>query len=453
MNKEYSNLMRKFFFFLVFASPWVSAYPQGQEVFYFRINGTIDPVTERYMTLALSEAKEYSPDAILMELNTFGGALNSADSMRRMLLDYPIPVLVWINKNAASAGALISLACDSIYMNEGASIGAASVVDQSGNLAPGKYQSYMRSLMRATAEANGRNPDIAEQMVFVFQDSGDTEKQVITLTTQEAIDTGFCEGMAVTKEEALALAGYEGASVVSYRQSTVEQVISFFLNPALSSVLLLLILGGIYFELQSPGIGFPLAIAILSGLLYFVPYYLNGLAENWEILMLFIGLAFLALEIFVIPGFGIFGILGIGSSLASLVLVMLNNEALDFSFVPASSIAYSLLSVTVAVVLLVLLVFLAGVKLSQNPYAKRLVLESTLGGQALSKPTVALLQKGTIGKVISPLRPGGKIEVEGRIVDAISKGGYIATGEEVEVLQPSINSYIVRKLNKSADHG
>ncbi|HEY4652328.1 MAG TPA: nodulation protein NfeD, partial [Pontibacter sp.] len=149
----------------------LATHAQKQKVLLMEITSEIDPRTNRYTELALQHATEVKADHVLLVLDTFGGALNDADAIRKRILEYPKPVYVFINKNAASAGALISLACDSIYMAPGANIGAATVVSATGEAAPGKYQSYMRSIMRSTAEANGRNPRLAEAMVDASTDS------------------------------------------------------------------------------------------------------------------------------------------------------------------------------------------------------------------------------------------------------------------------------------------
>ena len=123
-----------------------------------KIDNNIDPRTNRYSKLLLEEALDKDYDIVVIEMDTYGGAVNDADDIRTRILDFEIPIYVWINKDAASAGALISIACDSIYMSSGASIGAATVVTGDGAQAPDKYQSYMRSIMRSTAEAKGRDP-------------------------------------------------------------------------------------------------------------------------------------------------------------------------------------------------------------------------------------------------------------------------------------------------------
>ena len=159
------------------------------------IKQNIDPRINRYTKLMLEEVEKKDYDMIIIEMDTYGGALNDADDIRTRILDFDKPIYSWINKDAASAGALISIACDSIYMSSGASIGAATVVTADGNAAPDKYQSYMRSIMRSTAEAKNRDPNIAEAMVDqdVKIDSLSQEGKVITFSTSEAIKNGFCE--------------------------------------------------------------------------------------------------------------------------------------------------------------------------------------------------------------------------------------------------------------------
>src|SRR5690606_21942023 len=189
-----------------------------------------------------------------------------------------------------------------------------------------KYQSYMKAKMRATAEASGRDPEIAVAMVGVNV-SGDSlyrEGQVLTLSTSEAMKVDYCEGQVASIEEVLALNGITSYELIRFELSSVNKVEAFFLNPYLRSVLILLILAGIYFEMQSPGIGFPIVVSISAALLYFIPSYLHGLAQSWEILLFLIGIVLIVLEIFVIPGFGVAGIAGIILSLAGLVLVMLD---------------------------------------------------------------------------------------------------------------------------------
>lgn len=320
-------------FLMVVLNVFTSLGQQNKKIYFYEIDDVISKPAKKKTEIAIKEADNEKADIILLRLNTFGGELEAADQIRTMLMKTEIPVFVFIDVNAASAGALISIACDSIYMAPGASIGAASVVNETGEIMPDKYQSYMRSLMRSTAEKQGRDPDIAQAMVDpdVSIDNIIDSGKVLTFTTAEAIKYGFCEAQVSSKEGALEAAGIHQYTIVEQKLSWIDQIILFLIKPAISGLLIMLIVGGIYFELQSPGIGFPLVVAIIAALLFFAPHYLGGLAQHWEILIFIVGLILLVVEIFVIPGFGVFGIVGIVLIVASLVLAMIFNINFDFS--------------------------------------------------------------------------------------------------------------------------
>lgn len=442
--------LRYFFILILGILPFsLLAQEKINKVYTFKIDADIDPAMNRRVQLALEEAKKNEAGLIIIEMDTYGGAVTDADEIRTRLLESEIPVYVFINKDAASAGALISIACDSIYMAPGSSIGAATVVNGvDGAAAPDKYQSYMRSMMRSTAEANGRNPQIAEAMVdekIVVEGISDSSS-VITFSVSEAIKNGFCEGEYESIDAILKSQNLDNSEVLAYEEDTVDKIIAFFLNPAISGVLILIIIGGIYFELQTPGVGFPLLAAIIATLLYFIPYYLNGLAENWEVLIFFTGIILLAVELFVIPGFGIFGVLGIVCILGGLVLGMLPNQDFNFDFVPASQLFGALLTVILAALASVGLVFWLTPKINQWGAFRHITLATTQersAGYTASFYSETLL--GKIGTVHSRLRPSGKIEIEGEIFDAYSRGEFIDQGEKIVVISTEGTSLKVKK--------
>jgi membrane-bound serine protease (ClpP class) len=441
--------MRSLFFFLMITLSSIAVSAQDK-ILWMKIEEEIDPRTTRYVQLALERAKELKVKAVVAEINTFGGMVDDADKIRTALLECPVPVYAFINKNAASAGALISIACDSIYMAPGANIGAATVVmGGSGEKAPDKYQSYMRSLMRSTAEVNKRNPKIAEGMVdekVVLDSAIKKVGQVITFTTQEALQYGFCDGEKNSVQEVLKATGNEALSIEKYELDWVEQAIAYFLNPALSGVLILLMLGGIYYEFQAPGLGFPIVVSIVAALLYFTPYYLNGLAANWEILLFLLGLVLIGLEIFVIPGFGVVGIAGIAVVLASLFLVMLNNDFLDFTFVPDKSMFQAGTVALVSLLGFVTLVFWGLSHLATSKRMAKISLQTTLeSGSGFATSTSGSLV-GRQGLVVVELRPMGKVEVDGELYSAISRGSFIAKGATVEIVGTEINNLFVREV-------
>ncbi|MBL7862874.1 MAG: nodulation protein NfeD [Cyclobacteriaceae bacterium] len=410
---------------------------EKKKVLVMEIKAEIDPRMSRYVKLALDYAAESKSEIIIVDMDTFGGALNDAKEIVDLIMDVKIPVWVFVNSDAASAGALISIACDSIYMAPGATIGAATVVDGSGGAAPDKYQSYMRSIMRSTAEENGRDPRIAEGMVDenVVIDSVKQAGKVITFTTSEAIDNGYCEGKVESIEEILKLNKIESYTLETFTLGTTEKIIAIFLNPFISGILILVIIGGIYFELQTPGVGFPLIAAITALVLYLVPYYLNGLADYWEIIALFVGVLLVLAEVFVIPGFGIAGISGIALTVVSLVLIMLNNDFFNFEFVPLGDIIVATFTTVGALAGGLVLLFFGGAKLAETKAFKRIALMDTQdssSGYTVNSFSQNLINKK--GKAQTILRPSGKVLIEGQIYDAFTRGDFIEKDSAIEVI-------------------
>lgn len=444
-------MKKVFLLFTIFIASSLLNAQTSKKVYFFEIDDVISKPAKKKTDMAIKDAEEIKADIILLRLNTFGGELDAADQIRTLLMKSKIPVYVFIDVNAASAGALISIACDSIYMAPGASIGAASVVNETGEIMPDKYQSYMRSLMRSTAEKNGRDPDIAQAMVDpdVYIENIIDSGKVLTFTTSEAIQNGFCEAQVNTKEGALEAAGITGYTIVEQKLSWIDKMIMFLIKPAISGLLIMLIVGGIYFELQSPGIGFPLIIAIAAALLFFAPHYLGGLAQHWEILIFIVGLILLVVEIFVIPGFGIFGILGIILIVASLVLAMIFNINFDFSLTSSitifQKIAIVLASLTVGFGISIWL-------------GKKLILADTRYGTIalkteMTKETGYLSQGeglfhliGKQGVTTTLLRPSGKIEIENVSYDAICEFGHIEKDTKIEVVKFENSQLTVKKI-------
>jgi membrane-bound serine protease (ClpP class) len=442
--------IRRFLFLSLLLLPFGSLMAQKTKVMVMEIKSEIDSRMNRYVELALDHANETKADVVIIEMDTFGGALTDAKEIVDKIMDFKKPVWVYINSDAASAGALISIACDSIYMSPGASIGAATVVDEKGEKAPDKYQSYMRSIMRSTAEENGRDPRIAEGMVdedFAI-DSIKALGQIITFSTSEAIKYGFCEAKVQSIDEILARNKIRDYELDRFELTTTDKIIAIFINPFISGILILIIIGGIYFELQTPGVLFPIVAAIIALVLYLVPYYLNGLADNWEIIVLFLGLGLLGAEIFVIPGFGIAGIAGIVLTVSSLILIMVNNNAFDFEFVPASDLLFSIAATFSGLIGGIILLFVAGARLTNSRMFKKVALTETQPRkEGYTSSFIKEDLKGKRGVAHTVLRPGGKIMIDGQIYDAFTRGDYIEKGQEVEVIVEETTSLRVKLVH------
>ena len=410
----------------------------------------------RSVKKSFADADSVNADYMLIHMNTYGGQVDIADSMRTLILNYDIPVLVFIDNQAISAGALIAMAADSIYMRSGASIGAATVVDQTGQKMPDKYQSFMRGMMRATAEAHGkkpvvvdgdttwvwhRDPEIAQAMVdpsIVLKGIVDTG-QVLTLTALEAIKYGFCEGQAETVDEVLENAGIKEYTIKELKLTLVDKIIILLVNPVVSGLLIMLIIGGIYFELQTPGIGFPLAAALFGALLYFAPLYLEGIAANWHVMIFIIGIILLLVEIFAIPGFGVTGVLGIIGIVTGLALVMV--DKIVFRFGPSVDGVREIVGSFAIVILAAVLSFVLSLWLSRKLFAPNRLFGSLALETSVDKADgfvsfdTGKLQSlvGSRGVAHTVLRPSGKVMIADDVYPAVAETGFIPRGTAIVV--------------------
>jgi len=405
---------------------------------------------------ALDEAIELNADLFLIHMNTYGGLVIAADSIRTAFLNAPMPVWVFIDNNAASAGALISIASDKIFMRTGGNIGAATVVSQDGQSMPDKYQSYMRATMRSTAEAQGkdtiiqgndtivqwkRNPQIAEAMVDpdVYIPGIIDSTKVLTFTASEAVENGYCDGLYESIPELLAAQGVSDYETKSYVPTTMDKIMGFLTNPAFKSFLIMFIIGGLYFELQSPGIGFPFIIAVMAALVYFAPSYVEGLASHWEILIFVVGVILIGVEIFVIPGFGIAGVAGIALMITGLALSMVGQyeiQPIEGGEVNLKPLVNALFYVILAsIISFFLSLWLSSKMFSENRIFGNLSLSTTQqkedGYFSFDNKTSEMVGRKAI--VVQELRPSGRVEIDDKRFDAKAINGYIERDTEVIV--------------------
>jgi membrane-bound serine protease (ClpP class) len=435
------------------------------KILIYEIRDEIAKPALRVTQKAFDEAAQKQVDYIILHLNTYGGRVDIDDSIRTRILNSDIPVLAFIDNQAISAGSLISIACDSIYMRPGGSIGAATVVSQSGEVVPDKYQSFMRSTMRATAEAHGkdtvikgndttyiwhRDPKIAESMVdpaiFIpgIIDSG----KVLTLTAEEAQKVHYCEGLAKDIPEVLMLSGLTGSTLYYYEPSGMDRLIGFLLSPVVQGILIMMIIGGIYFELQSPGIGLALIIALSAAVVYFAPLYIEGLAQHWELLAFLAGLILLGLEIFVIPGFGVAGVAGILLIFTGLTMSLIDNVIFEYEGMAAFG---KIVKVFFRVVISVVIAFVASLyissKIGTSHWFKGVGLAAV---QDKSEGYVSIdihLKEmiGKTGQAYTVLRPSGRIMIDDQVFDAKSEIGFIDKGEKIKVIRNEAGQLYVIK--------
>jgi membrane-bound serine protease (ClpP class) len=427
-----------------------------QRILQVNLRKEVNSVSWMEVHKGLEEAVTGRYDAVLLNMNTYGGEVLYADSIRTEILDAPMPVYVFINNNAASAGALIAIACDKIFMRTSATMGASTVVDQTGAAAPDKYQSYMRGIIRATAEAQSRdtmiskgdtsiswhrNPMIAEAMVDPdisiagIIDSG----KVLTFTANEAYTNGFCEGITENVGDLLtnhlAITNYE---LVVFRMAGWDRLKGQLLSSAFRAILIMLIIGGIWFELQAPGIGLPTVVSVVSAIFYFAPLYMDGLAQNWEILVFIIGFVLLMLEVFILPGFGVAGISGILAMLFGLTAALIDNATFVFSLSGFSNVAGSLLLVSASIIVAIFSSLWITSKIgARSSIFNRIALTSVQNTEEgfVGIPIEITVLIGKTGVADTMLRPSGKVRIEGKMYDAMSEFGFIEKGTSIQVIR------------------
>lgn len=416
-------------------------------VYRVTIDGTIDNALAAYVERALDDAEAAGASLVVFHVDTFGGLLDAADKIRKSVLSASVPTVAVVDRNAASAGALITYAADKIVFVPGASMGAATAVNQTGEYAPEKIQSYTRGLMRATAEATGRDPRIAEAMVDerLAVPGVVEEGQLLTLSSDEALRLGVADAVLPSVEATVEALGVAENVQEDHAATRAEQVLRFLGSPVLASLLLMMMMGGLYFELQTPGVGFAGAVALVGAALFFAPHYLLGLVESWEIALFVVGVALLAVEVFVTPGFGVFGIAGIVATLGALLIALVPN--VGFRFPTDGQIAQATTTLAAALVLVVLLAVSLTRYLPRSTRFNTLVLAPDLASASgyTSADTVADLV-GQRGLAVTGLRPSGTAELGGTRVDVVSEGPFVPAGATVEVVSARGSRVVVREV-------
>jgi membrane-bound serine protease (ClpP class) len=436
------------------------------EVRVVEVQGTIDLGLAPYIERAISEAEDDGVAAVVLDINTPGGRLDATFQIRDSLLGADVPTLAFINGDAFSAGALISLAAEYIYMTPGSTIGAATPVTGTGETADEKNVSAVRSTFRSTAESRGRDPEIAQGMVDprVEIEGLVDDETLIAMTSGEALEWGISDGTVDTLEEALEAIGIEDVSLVQVEQSWAESFVRLITEPVIASLLFsigsLLVIVDIFSGDLSPLIG--IGAGLLA--LFFWGHYIAGLA-GWEgILLVLLGLALIAIEIFILPGFGIFGILGLLSLAGGLFISVIGDITVE------SDLRRAGYTVAGAVVLVLFGLVLMLVFLPSMGRFRGLVLQTTLGkddapppepgyrkwfrrGEATEPETVVKSTGeerpslvGLRGRALSDLRPGGFARIDGKRVDVVTQGDYIREGDLIEVVADDYYRRVVIKL-------
>ena len=399
-----------------------------------------------YIKKGLEKAKEEGATLIILELDTPGGLVASALEIKNYLISSEIPVVTFINKNALSAGALISLSTDAIYMSFGSIIGAATPIylkDGKIEKASEKEVSAMRAAMRSSAERIKKNVRVAEAFVdesitLTEKDDGINldNKTLLTLSTDEAIKVKIADGVANSISDIIKLRGLSEQSVITtISEEKYDFILRFLISPAVLSVLISIGLIGAFIELKTPGFGLGGIISILAFSIFFFAQVFVGESSYIAPAVFIIGVILIALEIFVIPGFGIAGVLGIVGIFTSIFMSFGVNN-----FKTAS------LAVFFAIVIsIVIMIILARFMSKSKSFSNHLALNTDTANYHSSVSYDFLLGRDGIADTF--LRPSGNVIIDDVKYDVISDGAFIDKGKRVKVVLVEGSKIVVRELN------
>jgi membrane-bound serine protease (ClpP class) len=414
----------------------------SQVVYRLDVHGTIENGLAPYIARGIREANEAGAAAVYLDLDTPGGRIDAAERIADAVRGSAIPVYAFVNPRAYSAGAMIALATDGIYMRPGAVLGAATPVDGQGMKLSEKYVSAMRGEFRALAEEQGLDPRIAEAMVDEnlgvpgVADSG----QLVTLSTTEALRVKYARAQVASEAELLAQVSLGGARVEVVEVNWAEQLVRFLTNPIVSPLLLSIGVLAILAEIKAGTHGLGLVVGLSSMGLFFGSSYLVGLAGMEEIILLGLGVIAVGVEVFLLPGFGIAGVLGALLIGASVILALLGN----FPTVTDVAQAMAVLGASVVITLAITVAWFRHLPTSRR--FRGLIhsdAATTAEGFLSALPRGDLI--GKTGVAITDLRPAGVATVDGERMDVVTEGEYIPSGVRVEVIRTESYRHVVRR--------
>ena len=422
------------------------------------IEGTIDLGLPPFIKRMIDKAESENATAIIFDINTFGGRVDAATQIKDAILGSDITTIAFINRRAISAGALISLSCEKVYMTGGGLIGAATAVDMSGKKGSEKVISFMREEMASTAEKRGRNKEIARGMVdeelnfshlVINGDSisvndieGRKDGKLISLTTEQAIKYGIADGTAETIESLMDTLSFGSFELAESSENWSESIVRFLTNPVVASLLTTFGFLGILFELQSPGWGIPGFVGLTCLILSLSVSYIAQLATMSDMIFILVGLSLILLEMLVIPGFGIVGIGGIGFMLYGLYLLLLPEVP-----VGEEVLGQAMDGFLIGLVGAIIGILLLGKLMIRSKFWEQLTAPSSQKkNQGFSNSQGWEDLQGELAVTDTDLHPSGWINIDNQRIFVLSEGGFIEKGKEVTILSVDGNRVIVREL-------
>jgi membrane-bound serine protease (ClpP class) len=415
------------------------------------VTGVIELGLAPFIERSLAEARAANAAAVVLDIDTPGGRVDAAQRIVKALQDAEIPTYALVNPHAFSAGAMIALATDRVYMRPGSVMGAATPVTGEGQTAPEKIVSAMRAEMRSLAERRGLDPRVAEAMVdeTIAVEGVVEEGKLLTLTAVEAERIGYA--LLVDDFRALlADVGIADGRVVDTRPNWAEGVVRFITNPLVAPFLLSLGFLGLIIEIKTPSFGLAGIAGGTALALFFGGHYLVGLAGWEELILLTVGLVLLAIEIFVVPGFGVFGVLGIGGILASIYLSMIGSMSTLVDYTNAAMV----LSASMLIVLVSGWAIMRTLPKNMRLYRSGILLGEVTGRETgYLSATVRGELVGRRGVAVTDLRPAGVGRFEGERIDIVAEEGWLTAGTAIEIVRSEGYRHVVRSADSTETAG
>lgn len=405
-------------------------------VYHVPLIDTVEKGLASFLNRAINEAIKEDADAIIFEIDTPGGAVDAAGEIGKLLQNSPIETIAFINNEALSAGAFIALNMDKIYMIPSATMGSAAIITQDGNAADEKARSAWHSMMKAAAENGGRDPIYAVAMADDNIDLPELDApkgKLLTLTSSQAVEIGYAEGIVSSFSELLQELGLQNAEVRTVEETFAEKLARFITNPIVIPILLTIGSLGLVLELYSPGFGIPGFMGITSLLLFFYGHLVAGLAGYETFILFIVGLILIVLELF-LPG-GIAGTLGGVSIVASLFLASGNIVHMGISILIA-------ISISILVSILMVKVFGRKVKL----FRKIILTDSTSTDKGYVSNNNRTELLGLEGMTLTPLRPSGTVAIDDERIDVVSEGAFIEKNKKVRIVKVEGTRIVVREI-------
>jgi membrane-bound serine protease (ClpP class) len=487
-----------------------------ERAYVIAIEGPIDTGAYDRLKRKVFIARSRGAQLVVLEMDTPGGRVDVMLDIANLLDEAlgRVRTVAFVTHEAISAGAFISMACDEIYMRPGTTIGDAMPV----MMAPGggvqpmppaereKIESYLRGKIRGLAEKNGYSEDLAEALVTLkvevwlirnvktgqlkyfqptevidsesagfgeardeassavqtslvpegwqFVKRVDRSDRLLTMTAREAVELGFCKQI-VTDRAALGEIFDVQGEMIFMKDTTEERIAAFLTAPAITGLLVLIGIGAIYLEFNTPGLGVPAAIALAAFTILIGSHFMLGLALWWEVLLFALGIILIGLEIFVIPGFGVAGISGILLCGVSLLAMMIPNAEWEFPW-PRSDLMWGYfkggaISLTIGFVGSVTLAILLARFLPKSPLANKIFLGPAQGFKdppSNEQHPIRRVQPGQTGLAASTCRPVGQVRIDGQLLDAVAEGRMIQRGSKIRVLRNDGNRLLVEEADE-----